>query len=43
MSRTNYGTRVTPENVEQIISFVKDFDLNVDYIKDNLEYQHRRR
>ena len=38
MSTTTYGTKVTPENVDLIISHVRDFSLNGDYLKDNLEY-----
>lgn len=38
MSTTTYGCRVTKENVNLIINHVSEFQLNVDYLKDNFEY-----
>lgn len=33
-----YGTQVTAENVDYVISVAKDWGLNLDYLKDNVEY-----
>ena len=38
MPRVNLSAHVTMENVDQAIALVAAFGLNVDYVKDGLEY-----
>ena len=38
MDRANFSIHVTPANVEEVIPFVRAFGLNIDYVRDNLQY-----
>jgi hypothetical protein len=35
---TTYATKLTDENLNQIVEFAKCFDLNLDYLQDTLEF-----